>query len=31
MRENKKRYGFVITIPEYASTIPTLWPTVETF
>ncbi|GME72299.1 unnamed protein product [Ambrosiozyma monospora] len=31
MREQKKKYGFVISIIEYEETIPTLWPTVEDF
>lgn len=31
LRENNKIYGFVITIQEYDSTIPSLWPTVEKF
>lgn len=31
MRENDKKYGFVIAIPEYEETIPTLWQTVEEF
>ncbi len=31
MRENNKRYGFVITIHEYVKTIPTLWKTVKDF
>jgi len=25
MRTNNKKYGFVITLPEYGATIPTLW------
>ncbi|PVH18013.1 uncharacterized protein CXQ87_000923 [Candidozyma duobushaemuli] len=31
MRENKKVYGFVLALPDYENTIPTLWPTVEEF
>lgn len=31
MREYNKTYGFVIAIPEYDETIPTLWRTVEEF
>lgn len=31
MRENKKKYGFVISLKEFASTIETLWPTVQNF
>ncbi|VVT53955.1 uncharacterized protein SAPINGB_P003834 [Magnusiomyces paraingens] len=31
MRENNKTYGFVISIPEYEDTIPTLWDTAEEF
>lgn len=31
MRENNKTYGFVITIPEYEETIPTLWETTEQY
>lgn len=31
LRENNKIYGFIITIREYANTIPTLWQTVEEF
>lgn len=31
MRENNKIYGFVIAIPEYQDTIPTLWDTCEEF
>lgn len=31
LRENKKKYGFVIAIPEYENTIPTLWSTVKKF
>lgn len=31
MRENNKKYGFVIAIHEYENTVPTLWPTVEKF
>ncbi|CDK25451.1 unnamed protein product [Kuraishia capsulata CBS 1993] len=31
MRENNKKYGFVISLFEYEDTIPTLWPTVEEF
>lgn len=31
LRVNNKVYGFVIAITEYENTIPTLWPTVESF
>lgn len=31
MVTTNKTYGFVIAIPEYENTIPTLWPTVEKF
>lgn len=31
MRENGKRYSFVITLPEYRSTIETLWKTTQEF
>ncbi|KAK6203162.1 nucleotide-diphospho-sugar transferase [Scheffersomyces amazonensis] len=31
LRINNKIYGFVIAIPEYENTIPTLWQTVEQF
>lgn len=31
LRENKKVYGFVLALPDYENTIPTLWPTVEEF
>ncbi|VEU21362.1 DEKNAAC102322 [Brettanomyces naardenensis] len=31
MRENGKKYGFVISLLEYPETIPTLWNTVEDF
>lgn len=31
MRENKKEYGFAITLPEYEETIPTLWRTTQEF
>jgi alpha 1,2-mannosyltransferase len=31
MRENGKVYGFVISLPEYFETIPTLWETTQQF
>lgn len=31
MRENKKKYSFVVSLYEYPETIPTLWETVEDF
>lgn len=31
LRTTNKTYGFVITIPEYQDTVPTLWDTVEGF
>jgi len=31
MRKNKKVYSFIITLPEYRETIPTLWETTRTF
>ncbi|KAK9475224.1 nucleotide-diphospho-sugar transferase [Dipodascopsis tothii] len=31
MRENQKKYGFVISLMELYSTIQTLWPTVQNF
>lgn len=31
MRVNNKTYGFVIALPEYEDTIPTLWDNCETF
>lgn len=31
MRENKKKYSFIVTLYEYYNTIPTLWQTVEDF
>jgi alpha 1,2-mannosyltransferase len=31
MRENKKKYGFTISILEYSETIPTLWNAVKEF
>lgn len=31
LRTTNKTYGFVISIPEYQDTIPTLWPVVEEF
>ena len=31
MRENKKKYGFVMTLPEYQITIETLWPATQEF
>lgn len=31
MRENKKKYGFVLSLYEYEETIPTLWQTVENY
>lgn len=31
MKTNNKEYGFVIMLPEYIETIPTLWKTVEKF
>ncbi|KAI5799855.1 nucleotide-diphospho-sugar transferase, partial [Geopyxis carbonaria] len=31
MRENNKSYSFVIALPEYVETIPTLWKTVQSF
>ena len=31
MRENDKRYGFVMSLYEFAETIPTLWQTVRDF
>lgn len=31
MQENNKKYGFVIMLPEYIETIPTLWNTTKNF
>lgn len=31
MADNKKKYSFVLSLPEYAETIPTLWHTVKDF
>ena len=31
MRENKKVYSFIITLPEYRETIPTLWESTRAF
>ncbi|KAI5191369.1 alpha 1,2-mannosyltransferase [Nematocida sp. AWRm77] len=31
MKKNKKKYGFVITLHEYVSTIPSLWKSVKRF
>ena len=31
MKENNKKYGFVIMLPEYIETVPTLWSTVKKF
>lgn len=31
MKQNNKEYGFVIMVPEYIETVPTLWNTVEKF
>lgn len=31
MKENDKEYGFVIMVPEYIETVPTLWNTVKKF
>ncbi|SCU91668.1 LAMI_0E06788g1_1 [Lachancea mirantina] len=31
MRENKKKYGFILSISEYVETIPTLWNSVKEF
>lgn len=31
MRENNKKYSFVITLPEYRETIETLWSTTQEF
>lgn len=31
MKENDKKYGFVIMLPEYIETVPTLWNTVKNF
>ncbi|KAG0131301.1 glycolipid 2-alpha-mannosyltransferase-domain-containing protein [Tuber indicum] len=31
MRENKKRYSFVISLPEYLPTVETLWKTTQEF
>jgi alpha 1,2-mannosyltransferase len=31
MAENRKKYGFVISLYEYIETIPTLWNTVKQF
>ncbi|XDT17753.1 Glycolipid 2-alpha-mannosyltransferase [Nakaseomyces glabratus] len=31
LRQNKKKYGFVISLTEYEETIPTLWATVKEF
>jgi Glycolipid 2-alpha-mannosyltransferase len=31
MRENNKRYSFVITLPEYITTVETLWPATQEF
>lgn len=31
MKDNKKKYSFTITLPEYKETIPTLWETTKSF
>jgi alpha 1,2-mannosyltransferase len=31
MRENKKRYSFIIALPEFGKTIPTLWSSTRSF
>lgn len=31
MRDNDKKYGFTISLPEYGKTIPTLWDTTKKF
>lgn len=31
MQQNDKKYGFVIMLPEYIETVPTLWKTVKSF
>jgi alpha 1,2-mannosyltransferase len=31
MRENDKKYSFVMTLPEYLSTVETLWETTQEF
>ncbi len=31
MRENNKKYSFVIAMPEYKTTIETLWSTTQEF
>lgn len=31
MRENKKKYGFILSLSEYEATIPTFWDTVKKF
>lgn len=31
MKENKKKYGFIISLTEYQTTIPTLWSTTKKF
>jgi alpha 1,2-mannosyltransferase len=31
MRDNKKKYGFVLSLYEYVETIPTLWDSVKAF
>lgn len=31
MRDNKKKYGFVLSLYEYIETIPTLWDSVKAF
>ncbi|CUS24446.1 LAQU0S16e01904g1_1 [Lachancea quebecensis] len=31
MKENKKKYGFILSLSEYESTIPTLWDTTKQF
>jgi len=31
MRENNKKYGFVMSLYEFSETIPTLWQTVRNF
>lgn len=31
MQDNKKKYGFTISIKEYAKTIPTLWKETKSF
>lgn len=31
LRENKKKYGFILSVSEYEATIPTLWSTTKQF